>query len=73
MKNQQIITLGIILIVVLGAFYWFAYRPYSAKQTCYREVVSDSVSYANKSPEYINRAYAYWSPLYTACLKKYGL
>jgi len=62
---------ALVLVVVVGLFYWFAYRPSEIKKACYREArtVVDAISIDSNKEKYMDN----YNNLYKLCVEKAGL
>jgi Tfp pilus assembly protein PilO len=69
-KNNKIILIILVSLIVLGLGYWFIYRPYAIKKSCFRQASEYYQQQQKKGqPESIEA----FNLDYSLCLKKKAL
>lgn len=66
-KQTKIILIILVSLIVLGLGYWFIYRPYAIKKSCFRQ----ATNYANQK-NYLNKD-GVFNNYYSICLKAKNL
>lgn len=77
-KNHTWIIIPLVLLIFLGAFYWFQWRPSAIRQTCHNEAFAIAFEYIvqNRIADVEQRRTAQdkeYARVYGSCLNAKGL
>ena len=70
--KQYKLIIGIVLVVLVGAFYWFEWRPSQAKKDCYREIYNSSLDLSAFGDDAVAAQFKENEFKYKNCLKGRG-
>lgn len=73
MKKNYIIITIIVLLIVGGVFYWYAYMPLKIKQQCSSEAQSREATYATERSGRSGLVFNPFTTYYNDCLMRFGV